>query len=136
MPFYEFDLEVPAATAADSPATSRARLHSGRVTGVSITFPAGCAGLVSADIHQEEHRVWPANPEHAFSGDDVVIRWDEDYELERDPFIFELRAWSPDARFKHTLRFRFEVTRTPRSDVAGETLSVLRQIGQFLGLRR
>lgn len=109
MPFYEYDLSVAAGTTKAAPAELTAALTKGVVTSVEVVFPPGCAGLVFAVLDRGDVQLWPSNRDGEFKGDGDRIRWVEDYELDDEPLGFNLRAWAPNARFRHTVTFRLEV---------------------------
>ena len=130
--FYEFDLTVPAATAKTSPATADALLDKGHVTGVAVVFPPGCAGLVSVVVDRGASQVWPSNPDGAHKGDAVTIAWAEDFPLADHPLILTLRGWSPDARFAHTVTFRFELLALAQAEAAHAAPGILRRLGEAI----
>lgn len=130
--FYEYDLTVPAGTAATSPATTRAILTRGHVTAVHVMFPEGCAGLVRTAADRGASQIWPSNPDDFFKGDDLVIPWREDYPLDDEPLEFILKGWSPVARFAHTVTWRFEVISLDRAQEAAAAPGLLRRLGEAI----
>lgn len=132
---YEYDLTVPAATTKASPATLEALLAPGTVSLVGIQFPRGCRGLVSTSIFRSNHQVWPGDPDTAIKADGIVVQWPEDYDLDDDPFSFQLRAWSPNAVFPHTLTFRFSLLPLGATEEARQGPGLLRRIASLLGVK-
>ena len=105
--FYEFDLTISANTAKSSPKELEVPLNAGTVTAVGIQFPAGCSGLVEVAIFRSGHQVWPGDPDEVIKGEDAIVSWTEDYDLDDPPFGFVLRGWSPGTTYDHTITFRF-----------------------------
>ena len=105
--FYSVDLAIPANTLVTAPVSLRVPLPPGTVRQVDVMVPRGHAGLSHLQIFRGANQVWPTNPDGNFNGDDVVITWQEDYDLDDAPFEFVLRAWNEDDTFAHTLTVRF-----------------------------
>lgn len=134
MPFYEYDVTVPKNTPAAAPVRQEVKLTVGKVVAVHVQFPPGCAGLVHLAIDRATHQVWPGNPDASIKADGAIVSWLEDYDLDDVPFGFTLRAWSPGARFPHTVTVRFgllpfAVVREPSPE-----LTALQRITRFLGI--
>ena len=105
--FFEYDLTIPANTAASAPAESDVPLSPGTVARVDIQFPRGCVGLVHVQVWRAEHQVWPVNVDGDISSEGQTVSWPEDYDLDDDPLGFTLRGWNLDDSFPHTITFRF-----------------------------
>ncbi len=107
--FYQFGLTIPANTLKASPAVLEVAVSPGNLVSVSIQFPRGCVGLVHTVATRAGHQLWPTNSDGDLSGEDAIIPWQEDLVLEDDPYVFQLRGWSDDDSFPHTLTWRFNV---------------------------
>lgn len=103
---YEFSVTSPKNTPAADPTIVDAGLVAGLVTRVEVQFPSGCAGLVHASIRDALHQVWPTNPDGDFTADSETIAWDEQYEMPKEPYHFQLVVWNEDDTFPHTVTFR------------------------------
>lgn len=103
---YEKRLIVPKNTSESSPAETTLEVSTGVLRGIEIGFPAGCCGLVHAVIHYWERQIWPSNIDSDFSGDDEIIKFDEDYKLFDQPTAFTLKCWNEDDTFDHTVTLR------------------------------
>lgn len=132
--FYEFDVTSPAGTATAVPVTVIARLNKGLVTRVAVHFPPGSAGRVLTACDRYDSQVWPSNPDGFFKGDDDIVAWQESYPLYDEPLFFELRGWSPNARFSHTVTWRFEVLPLDQAEAALGQRGLLGKIADFLGI--
>ena len=101
---YNYSLTVPAARPETNPAVKTMLLSYGIVYQVELGFPPGCAALVHVSIWHLEHQVWPTNPDESFAWDDYTIRFtSEEVGLITPPYVMELRAWSEDASYPHTV---------------------------------
>lgn len=132
--FYEYDVTSPAGTTSVAPSEVTARLNKGVITRVAVHFPPGCAGRVRTAADRFEGQVWPSNPDVGFKGDDDIIAWQESYRLDDEPLFFTLRAWSPDARFSHTVTWRFELLPLEEAEAALGQRGLLGKIADFLGI--
>jgi hypothetical protein len=132
VPFYSFDLAVPAATTAASPAVLNARLNKGHITRVQVLFPPGPAGLVSTYCKRADVQIYPTNPAGVFAGDDAIVEWRDDYPLADEPLVLRLFAYSPNARFAHTVTWRFELLPLDQAEAAAEAPTLVRRIAAAL----
>lgn len=114
----EYKLTIPANTPSSRPALlpitiggepELARM-SGYVDKVQVVLPDGCAGLVHVYATYDGERVWPANKEGDFSGNNEVIEWDNDgLYLASFPDTIILHGWNDDDTFEHTPALRLRV---------------------------
>ena len=133
--FYEFDLTIPADTPAASPEELEVPLSAGTVTRVEVQFPPGCSGLVKVAVFRSGHQVWPGDPDEAIKGEDALVWWPEDYDLDDPPHAFLLRGWSPGTAYDHTITFRFALLPLELKAQVGAQLGLLQRIARFLGMR-
>ncbi len=129
---YEFDLTIPANTPASAPVSILASLAPGRVSQVSVTFPAGCIGLVHAYIVRSMHQVWPTNPGEQIKGDGQSVTWPEDYNLDDDPFTFTCYGYNLDDTYAHTLTFRFALLGGAPRAVTPQTTTLLDRLRELI----
>ena len=107
--FYEFGLTVTANTLKASPVELEVPLNAGTITAIGVQFPAGCSGLVFVTISRSGHQIWPGDPDEAIAGEDAIVSWAEDYDLDDPPFSLLLRGWSPGTTYDHKITFRFSL---------------------------
>ena len=105
--FYSFDLTIPANTTELAPVEEDVELVAGLVHHVELQFPRGCVGLVHVRVFHALHQLWPANPDGDLSGENALIGWNEEWELEREPLALTLQGWNLDDSYAHTITFRF-----------------------------
>ena len=111
--YYEFDLTIPANTAAESPAELKVYLAAGIVKQVEVQIPRGCRSLVHTVAIRGIHQVWPSNPDGSHKGDGARIVFNEDYDLVQPPHSLLLRGWSPDTSYPHIVTWRFQLVAAP-----------------------
>jgi hypothetical protein len=129
--FYEYRLTVPANTPDDSPLTQEVTLSPGRIIAMAVQLPRGCVGLVHAQIWRSLDIHWPSNPDSSFSGDAVVIEWQESYDLDPTAPRLVLAAWNLDDTFPHTVTFRINVLAQETVDQHGHAMSALEYLYQW-----
>jgi len=129
---FEYPLTVPADTAEASPEPLECPLAAGTVTRVAVQFPAGCAGMVCVSIWRSDHQVWPVNLDEGIAGDNTVVEWPESYDLDDDPFGFEVRGWSPDTTYDHVITLRFALLSLEEAQSARGLTGMLRRLAALL----
>jgi hypothetical protein len=129
---FEFELTVTADTKKATPVTLDAALAAGTVSRVDVQFPAGCSSMVHVSIWRSDHQVWPVNLDGDIAGEDVVISWSESYDLDDEPFAFEVRAWSPDTAYDHVVTLRFTLLSLEEAQSARGLTGLLRGIANLL----
>jgi len=131
---FEYPLTVPADTAEAAPVTLDAVLAAGTVIRVDVQFPAGCSAMVYVSIWRSEHQVWPVNLDEAIAGEDAIVSWPESYDLDDEPFGFEVRGWSPGATYDHKITLRFALLSLEEAQSSRGLPGLLRRIAAlFLG---
>lgn len=123
--FYEFSVTAPKNTPIASPVKLDVALVPGMISRVAVQFPSGCVGLVGATVYHKLHQVWPTNPDGFIIADDFTVQWEEQYEVNEDPFKLQLRVYNLDDTFPHTVTFRF-------AELGGPELKALRDAQQGL----
>jgi len=106
---YDLAVTVPQDTPATAPITEALPVYPGVVTGVSVLFPAGCAGLAHLQVWSAIHQVWPSNPGASFASDGETISWSEEYQVPGPPHELTIKAWNLDDTYPHTITIRIVV---------------------------
>lgn len=104
--FYEFHITTPRNTLESNPQLTELTLDLGVVTFVEMQFPRGCVGLLHAQVYNELHQVWPANPDGDIASEDARLAWTEEYELFTPAKRLIVRTWNEDDSYSHTLYLR------------------------------
>jgi hypothetical protein len=107
--FYETSITIPAATAETSPTEVELKLTAGIIHTVELDFPHGCAHEARLRLFHQEHQLFPTNPSgyHASDGHVIVIR--DHFHMKSAPYTLEIRGYSPDGSYAHTIRVRVGV---------------------------
>lgn len=129
---FEYPLTVPANTAEADPVTLEALLSAGTVIGVSVQFPAGCAGMVYVTIWRHDHQVWPVNLDEAIAGDNTVVSFPVSYDLDDEPFAFTVKGWAPDTTYDHKVTFRFALLSLEEAQGARGLPGLLRRLANLI----
>ncbi len=131
---YSFDVTIPAGTAEASAVEVLAEMAPGVITQVEIIVPEGVAGLAFTRALHGAHPLWPANPDASFTGNGFPIRWTEEWSLLEEPVALRLFGWSPNARFPHTITWRFSLREAALLEGDRAPAGLLRRIGEALGI--
>ena len=131
---YSFDVAIPSGTAEGSAVEVLAEMAPGIITQVEVIVPEGVAGFAFTRALHGAHPLWPANPEASFTGDGWPIRWDEEWPLLREPLELRLFGWSPNARFQHTITWRFTLREAALLEGDQAPAGLLSRIGEALGI--
>jgi len=129
---FEYPLTVPADTPEAEPEPLECPLAAGTVTRVDVQFPAGCSGMVHVSIWRSDHQVWPVNLDGDIAGEDAIVSWPESYDLDDDPFGFEVRGWSPGTTYDHVITFRFALLSLEEVQSARGLAGLIRRLANLL----
>lgn len=78
----------------------------GLVYKVVFDFPPGSAGLLGVVILDGSFQVWPSTVGQWFTGDGVVIDFEDVYLKESAPFEFLVRSYNEDDIYPHLFNLR------------------------------
>jgi hypothetical protein len=106
MTLYVVDVTVPADTPADNPVEVELVVEEDVVTRVACHFPPGCRGFVHTAVFIGHIQVFPRPFPNTLHGDAETISWEEWLPLPETPCKLTIRAWSPGARYPHTITWR------------------------------
>jgi hypothetical protein len=125
---YVLDVAIPPSTPVDSAIQYVLPMTAGTITKVMIMFPPGCCGLVGVSIRRSLLQLWPSQGDAWFFADGETITWEEEYELDTDPYQLEVYGISNDDTFVHDVRVRFVL------EPAEQEQSILNQVKKILGV--
>ncbi len=134
--FYEFDVVVPANTPKSAAIVVPATFVAGAIIGVHVQIPAGCASLVHTAVYNELHQVWPANQDADIKGDGALISWPDDYDVPNDNYQLQLKAWSSDDTFTHTITWRFALVSAAERARQQSALNALLYLDKWFSTRQ
>ena len=78
----------------------------GLVYKVELDFPPGSAGLLGCAIFDGGYQVWPSSLGNWFTGDSIVIGFDDVYLKESAPFQFNIFTYNTDDTYDHLVNVR------------------------------
>ena len=100
-PFW--NLEIPANTSPSEPVKLRKGIKTGRLVGLHVFLPPGCAGLTGVQIYHREHVIAPSDKGEWIKGDDVMWRWVLDYEMFGGGNYIGLVGYNLDDTYDHEI---------------------------------
>lgn len=106
------------------------KIAHGIITWVSVLFPPGCHGLVSAVILHHEHQIAPSTENMTMTGDGIPIQWDEYYESYQPPYELKIKAWGDSCTYDHVVTVKVAVL--PRKAIIA--LAIVDAIKSLFGL--
>jgi len=94
-----------------------------------IGFPDGCYGLVHVVVFHWGYQIWPAEPGKSLNWNDYVFTFEDPFELTAEPYELNIRTWSYDDFYPHTIFFGVIVKPTPVIERAVSMDQVLEELG-------
>lgn len=104
MSFFHAEILVPKNTQSETPQKSELEIQFGVIHRIQVVIPSGHGGLTGIHILQGLHQIAPTSGSEWFSGDDLVIEYDEFIEVESTPFSLSVEAYNTDDTYAHTFR--------------------------------
>lgn len=89
-----------------SPLHTALRVTKGLVYKVEFDFPPGSAGLLGCAIFDGSFQLWPSNVGQWFTGDSIVIGFDDVYLKESAPYQFHIYTYNDDDTYEHLVNVR------------------------------
>lgn len=103
---YQLTVTTPAATTAASPQTDIFQVTKGLIYQVEVEFPFGPLGLSGCAVFDGPHQCWPSTSGEWFSSNARLIRFDDLYLKEIEPFEFQVKTYNTDEEFSHKVYVR------------------------------
>lgn len=107
--WYRGSITIPADTAQADYETAEVEVCPGAITNFYRLFPLGCAGMVHLQVFYGTRQVFPTTPGQSYIGDGSEVLGDASILLDEPPYILELRGWSPDTDYQHTIYVEFYI---------------------------
>lgn len=107
---YQFVVTSPSGTTKSNPSIQKAFLPSGIISKVRIYFPWGCGGLVHCVIHHNQRQIYPTTPGVWYTGNNILIEFDDNYPLEENFNKVSVLVYNEDDTFEHTVTVNLVVT--------------------------
>lgn len=89
-----------------SPKRTSLRVTRGLVYKVELDFPPGSAGLAGVAILDGGFQVWPSTLGQWFTGDGIVIGFDDVYLKDTAPYEFTIETYNEDETYPHAVNIR------------------------------
>ena len=103
---YAKQVTTPANTAMLDAIKSTLRITKGLIYRVEFHFPLGSAGLMGVMITDGNYQLWPSSVGEWFTGDQIVIAFDDVYLKEASPFEFQIYTYNLDDTYEHLINIR------------------------------
>lgn len=103
---YSANISTVKDTAKISPLRTELRITRGLVYKVELDFPPGSAGLAGIAIFDGGFQLWPSTLGQWFTGDGIVISFDDVYLKEAAPFAFSVNTYNEDTEYPHGITVR------------------------------
>ena len=89
-----------------APKRTELKITRGLVYKIELNFPPGSAGLAGVMIFDGGFQVWPSTLGQWFTGDDILISFDDVYLKEAEPFLFSIDTYNEDDTYEHLVDVR------------------------------
>jgi hypothetical protein len=100
---YRYGFELSAEGKVTEPERVSFPVAPGRVIDVSLTFPAGCSGLVGIRIFRGPLQLYPLTVGEWIVSDDATVHFPADFELDERPYALTLEGYNSDDTYTHTV---------------------------------
>ncbi len=100
---YTIDLLIPRNTPKTAPVTGDIDFAPMLADNVSITFPAGCVGLVGIRFKYQSRVLWPYNTDAWYKGNDQAVEFTPNLKLEEEPLTLTIEGYNLDDTYQHTV---------------------------------
>lgn len=124
---YKEEITTPINTARTSPMRTELELAVGVVSHVSLSFPAGCAGLVGLRVLDGLLQLWPLTPGEWFITDNFTIDFPENRLLTSGAKTYTIETFNEDTRYSHTVTAQVHVAQ-PAADPLAQIAQILESL--------
>ena len=107
--WYRGRVTIPANTAKSEYAFANVGICPGQITRFYRLFAPGCSGMVHLQVFHQTRQIFPTTPGESYIGDGSEILGDATIEVDEAPYILQLRGWSPDTAYPHTVAVEFYI---------------------------
>jgi len=121
---YKEEITTPINTARTSPMRTELELAVGVVSRVSLSFPAGCAGLVGLRVLDGLLQLWPLTPGEWFITDNFTIDFPENRFLTNGAKTYTVESFNEDTHYAHTISLQVHVAE-PSVDPTAQVRQIL-----------
>lgn len=103
---YTIPITTTKNTSKSNPDRAILTVTKGLVYKVEFDFPPGSAGLLGCMVSDGGFQVWPSSLGSWFTGDSIVIGFDDVYLKESAPYQFNIFTYNDDDTYDHAINVR------------------------------
>ena len=81
-------------------------LNKGLLYQLDVWFPPGSSGLLKLQIHEKHSLIYPSTEDEWFTGDNMLISFQDTRLMTLPPYKFVLKTINQDIKFNHTVVVR------------------------------
>jgi len=96
-------------TVASKPLITPWSIAIGLIYKLEIMFPPGPSGLVGVAIHNASHRIYPADSDQWFIGDNVTISFEDEQPFDEETKQVEIHTYNLDDYYSHEIQIRLGI---------------------------
>lgn len=116
-------IATPANTSSTAPVVTPLPIVLGTITRVLIYFPPGQSGLAHCKILYGLYQLFPSDEQADFAGDDALITWDENIEIDADPAQLTIVTYNDDDTYTHTVTLHVVMQPATGALTANQTIA-------------
>ena len=131
MPHYSYEHTFKANGTEEEQEELEMPCHWGILTDVTITFMAGCRGVVHVHVDDGLHQVFPTNAEETYALDNYTLLIQDEYELLASTRKLYLRGWN-EGQYDHTIKVTFKIKMPERLTTTEQLLDRLLRLWETL----
>lgn len=125
---FKCDLAIPQNTAKESPISQDLGIVRGKITGIKVFLPWGCAGLAGVSIWYASWQIAPITLNEYLTGNETLHDIDMDYDVLEEPLTLIVKGYNLDDTYEHTPWIRVSM-------ITSEITTKMQQFLQTLGMR-
>lgn len=107
--WYRGSITIPAGTARKDFEFANVPVCPGQIAKFYRLFAPGCSGMVHLQVYHQTRQVFPTTPGESYIGDGSEILGDATIDVYEPPYVLQLRGWSPDTTYPHTVAVEFYI---------------------------
>ena len=110
---YNFVVTTPANTPIEEPQISRVQLMKGLLYKFALYFPPGGSGLVGVSVYEASVQLYPYNRKNWFTGDNLMLAFDDLYNIVNDNQVFDILTYNLDTDYDHIIQLSLGIVDRP-----------------------
>lgn len=106
---YSYQIDIDPAIAQINALFTEVILTPGLLTNVTISFTEGSAALAHCQILENEHVIFPSNPESSYAWNNFTVNIHTNLKITQHNNKFKIKTWNQDELFLHQIVVSFNV---------------------------